>query len=62
MMVMDIFALAEHLRRMPRQQRIETLRKMIQNEPPRSLAREQLEEALRGQILKELRQEARKTA
>ena len=60
--MLDIFDIAERLRRMPRQQRIETIRQMAQDQPPKSLARFQLEQALRGQMLKELRQEARKTA
>ena len=61
-MPLDILATAERLRRMPRQQRIETLRKMVKDEPPRSLARLQLEQALRGQMLRQLNHEARKRA
>ncbi len=60
--MLDIFDIAERLRRMPRQQRIETLRQMAQDAPPRSLARRQLERALKAQVLKQLIQEARKLA
>lgn len=55
--MIDIIALAERLRRMPRQQRIETLRQMIRAEPPRSLARSQLEQALKGQVQRQMRYE-----
>ena len=58
-MTLDILATAERLRRMPRQQRIETLRQMIKAEPLRSLARAQLEQALRGQVLQQIRCEIR---
>lgn len=57
--MLDIFATAERLRRMPRPQRIETLRQMIKAEPLRSLARLQLEQALSGQMLRQLNHEAR---
>ena len=58
-MTLDILATAERLRRMPRQQRIETLRQMIKAEPLRSLARAQHEQALRGQVLQQIRCEIR---
>ena len=60
--MLDIFDIAERLRRMPRQQRIETIRQMAQDQPPKSLARRQLERALKAQVLKQLIHEARRKA
>ena len=55
----DIFTVMRRLRRLPRQHRINYLRSLIAVELPRSQRRQELEAALRHEILAQLKQENR---